>query len=99
MLTVIAIETDKNTGDIYIRNGGDFGAFENEEAANAEVRRLYDAILEENGLEDNDAVDEEGNSIPGGCYSGQEANIYDCAEYANSGLVNVAYICAQEIVG
>ena len=51
-------------------------------SAQKQLRALFDEKLKEYGLEENDACDEKGESIPGGCFSGDEAVIYDFAPYA-----------------
>lgn len=60
------------------------------EEAIRELRQMFEGTLQEMGLEENDACDEAGNAIPGGCISGTEAVIYAHAEYAMGCLVEVA---------
>lgn len=59
-------------------------------SAQKQLRALFDEKLKEYGLEENDACDEKGESIPGGCFSGDEATIYDFAPYACNCLIEVA---------
>ena len=62
-----------------------------EDEAKAIMEQLYQAELENRGLMDNGACDEEGNSCPGGWVDGTGADIWDNAEYAFDCLVNVAH--------
>lgn len=62
-----------------------------EDEAKDIMKMLYQAELENRGLMDNGACDEEGNSCPGGWMDGTGADIWDNAEYAFDCLVNVAH--------
>ena len=62
----------------------------NKAAAQKQLRTLFDEKLKEYGLEENGACNNKGESIPGGCFSDDEAVIYNCAPYAHDCLIEVA---------
>lgn len=62
----------------------------NKVSAQKQMRALFDEKLKEYGLEENNACDEKGDSIPGGCFSDDEAVIYDFAPYTCNCLIEVA---------
>ena len=51
----------------------------------------YQKELDNRGLEDNDACDENDDSCPGGCLNDTCADVWDNAAYAFDCLVNVAH--------
>lgn len=70
--------------------------FSRTEARNR-LRRVFEEKLKEYGLEENDACNEKGESIPGGCFCDDEAMIYEMAPYACNCLVEVASFIVSEV--
>lgn len=85
---VIGCTTDYNNGDlipmvpIYAKT---------EAEAKAVLKEVYQKELDNRGLEDNDACDENDDSCPGGCLNDTCADVWNNAAYAFDGLVNVAH--------
>lgn len=62
-----------------------------EEEAKAILEKLYRKELDNLGLPDNNACDENDESCPGGCLEGTSADIWDYTEYTFNCLTNVAH--------
>ena len=80
---------DPSNGDLFMRVFPQ--KFRSHKKAHAAMRKEYLKELEERGLEDNNAVDENGDSYSGGYIDNDEAEIYDYLDYANCQLLPVGY--------
>lgn len=96
-LTVMAVTRGFKNGDFQIFNGGRFRVFHSEDDARAEVRNQYEQLLAAYDLDDNGAADENGDRIPGGSCSGDEAVLYRSNPSAGGAVEEQAYVCVQEI--
>lgn len=85
---VVGCKTNNDNGDlipivpVYART---------ETEAKAILEKVYREELDNRGLQDNDACDENDESCPGGCLTDTSADIWDNAGYAFDCLVNVAH--------
>lgn len=70
-----------------------------EAEAKAILKEVYQKELDNRGLKDNDACDENDESCPGGCLEDTCANIWDDADYAFGCLVNVAHFSYFPLFG
>jgi len=80
LFVVCETAIDPKNGEISINTA--YGPFANHTAAENEMRKFYFAALKEAGLEDNNTCDEDGNAIPGGYITEDDAGIWEIAEYA-----------------
>lgn len=85
---IVGCKTNNDNGDlipivpVYART---------ETEAKAMLEKVYREELDNRGLQDNDACDENDESCPGGCLTETSADIWDNAGYAFDCLVNVAH--------
>lgn len=70
-----------------------------EEEAREVLKKMYLHELENLGLEDNDACDENDDSCPGGCLTDCEADIWNYTEHTFDSLVNVAHFSYFPLAG
>lgn len=60
------------------------------------MHQAYLEALKERELEDNDACDENDNSVPGGCFTEEEATVWGEAEFAFGQLLPIVQFCLVE---
>ena len=86
---------DPSNGDLFMQVVPQ--KFRSHKKAHAAMRKEYLKELEERGLEDNNAVDENGDSYCGGYIDNDEAEIYDYLDYANCQLLPVVLLAIHEL--
>lgn len=86
---------DPGNGDLFMQVFPQ--KFRSHKKAHAAMRKEYFKELEERGLEDNNAVDENGDSYSGGYIDNDEAEIYDYLDYANCQLLPVVLLAIHEL--
>lgn len=65
--------------------------------AESYIRFLYWVELKRYGLKDNNACNENGDSIPGGYHTKDEAVVYNCCDYAFGQLLEVTVFTITKI--
>lgn len=73
------------------------GVENKKKAATALMRQAYDAELKQRELEDNSAVGENDEAVPGGYFTDEEAGIYDYVDFAFGQLLEVVSFVVSEI--
>lgn len=95
MFSVLVTEIDKENGSISQMTVE--SPHRTKEEAYEAMHAIYLEELKKRGLEDNSASDEEGNSVPGGYCSSDEAGIYEIADYALGQLLECFACVIQPI--
>lgn len=73
------------------------GPVGDKEIATDLMRKVYEEELKRLGLNDNNAVDENGEAIPGGYFTEDEAGIYDYVDFAFGQLLEVVSLVVGEV--
>lgn len=73
------------------------GVESKKKAATALMRQAYDYELKQRKLEDNNAVGESDEAVPGGYFTDEEAGIYDYVDFAFGQLLEVVSFVVSEI--
>lgn len=73
------------------------GVESKKKAATAVMRQAYDYELKQRKLEDNNAVGESDEAVPGGYFTDEEAGIYDYVDFAFGQLLEVVSFVVSEI--
>lgn len=95
MFSVLVTEIDKENGSISQMTVE--STHRTKEEAYEAMHAIYLEELKKRGLEDNSASDEEGNSVPGGYCSSDEAGIHEIADYALGQLLECFACVIQPI--
>ena len=85
---------DQENGEVFSQNSGFFLRYT---SARIALEHLFREELANRQLEENGTSDADGNSIPGGYISNDEAGIYDFAEFANDQLLQVVLFTIQPV--
>ena len=95
IFSVLITEIDKENGSISQMTVE--STHRTKEEAYEAMHTIYLEELKKRGLEDNSVSDEEGNSVPGGYCSSDEAGIYEIADYALGQLLECFSCVIQPI--
>lgn len=95
MYAVTQVTLSEEDGGIAMQSI--LGVKSKKKAATARMRKAYEDELRQRNLEDNNAVGENDESVPGGYFTDEEAGIYDYVDFAFGQLLEVVSFVVSEI--